>query len=110
MRLSASSITYTQGNQCIRYGRDQSMYGWRDLPSYAALESLLKQRPSGWRSLCALVKMQPALLNSRHPSTGLSFLQKLVREGVDGKMFDALTAASPTVGLLSTLRRATAEP
>ena len=70
--------------------------------NYKALESLLRQQPSGWRSLVALSKMQPALLNSRHPDSSMSFLRKLVKEGVEEKVFDALIAGSPTVGLLCT--------
>jgi len=103
--LTHSAVCFTQENACLRYGKDESTYGWGDLPSYAALAKLLKapsrQSPNaGWAALRSLVKLQPALINCREQQSGSTFLQLAISHGVDGDMLDALLGEGHTIGLL----------
>lgn len=79
-----------QENACLRYGRDDSTYGWADLPSYASLAALLRSPArhapaGGWEALRSLARLQPALINCREPTSGATFLQLAISHGVDGE-------------------------
>ena len=92
--LTSSTVCYTQGNACVRYGGDISTYGWRDMPSYRALSILLREPTVGWSSLVALAKMQPAIIHRREWPSGATFLQHVISCGTGDELLDAILDAS----------------
>ena len=80
--VTADALAYANGRRASMYGKGGTQFSWQDQPSFAVLSSLIETMMHSekqlLRSLRLVTDRHPAVVNARHPRTGISLLQFVI--------------------------------
>ena len=104
--LSDHSVAYTVGTTSGVYGFEGD-FVWSDMPSYEVTTSwvmaMIGDEEELLHALSLLLERSPALVNTKHPETGLSLLHFAVQHTNQPKLMQMLLDSSCSVGLGTSL-------
>ena len=106
--VSADSLAYSDGKVVTMYGKGGAEYSWRDPPSFRVVTSLISALMSTEEQLLhtmnIVVSAHPAVVNCRHPHTGVSLLQHVIAHANCHPLIELLLQAKCRIGLQADAR------